>query len=395
MAAESTVTQASLPPVDLPFSCMTNVSRRDHHQKRFSGRARKQVSISSYSKKERERQENVLYSVLLKWKALHSMIVQVSDIEMAMTIEGQTDGKIELICTFSHPVSTHHDSALCCPTTPAHHSIIPEVCHVDVACRIDPHSTRMRQLRQILPLASFTSHDNPFFGALHPFHHTMIPFFRHVDSVFSIHTDEGGGRWVDSGQHLVHFHQRRRCHSSLLGDSVSLHPSRRQWHRVIPRHPSPIPNKRCCRWSSLHFGCPFDEASVSLAGYLSRRWRDCRSLCRRSHLSADPTDLVHFLLHCHRPALCHSSHLASILRCGDCRSQQRSPCPRHPRRDPKGWRVGFSHPLVRVLQRQWRLSAPTERWLQRKKESKREWTQYSTKVCPRFKSAISVSKVSV
>ena len=41
MATESTVTQASLPPVDLLFSCMTNVDRRDHHhQKRFSGHAR-------------------------------------------------------------------------------------------------------------------------------------------------------------------------------------------------------------------------------------------------------------------------------------------------------------------------------------------------------------------
>ena len=133
-----------------------------------------------------------LYLVLLKWKALHSMIITVSDIEMTMTIEGQTDGTIELICTFSPAVSTHHDSALCCPTTPAHHSMIPVVCHVDVACRIDPHSVRMRQLRQILPLASSTSHDNPFFGALHPFHHTMIVAVRDVDSVFSIHTDVEG-----------------------------------------------------------------------------------------------------------------------------------------------------------------------------------------------------------
>ena len=58
MAAESTVTQASLPPVDLPFSCKTNVSRRDHHQKRFSGRAREYLSISPIQR-ERERQENV------------------------------------------------------------------------------------------------------------------------------------------------------------------------------------------------------------------------------------------------------------------------------------------------------------------------------------------------
>ena len=133
-----------------------------------------------------------LYLVLLKRKSLHSMIVEVSDIEMTMTIEGQTSGIIELICSFSLPVSTHHDSALWCPTTPAHHSIIPRVCHVDVACRIDPHSARMPQLRQILPLTSSTGHDSPFFGVLHPLHHAMIPPVRHVDSVFSIHTDEGG-----------------------------------------------------------------------------------------------------------------------------------------------------------------------------------------------------------
>ena len=120
------------------------------------------------------------------------MIEQVSDIEMAMTIEGQTDGTFELICSFSTPVSTHHDSALCRPTTPAHHSMIPPVCHVDVACRIDTHSARIRQLRQIVPLTSSTRHNSSFFGALHPFHHTLIPVVWHVDSVFSIHADVGG-----------------------------------------------------------------------------------------------------------------------------------------------------------------------------------------------------------
>ena len=111
---------------------------------------------------------------------------------MAMTIEAQTGGTIELICSFALAASTNHDSALCCPTAPAHHSIIPAVCHVDVACRIDSNSVRVRQLRQILPLASSTDHNNPFFGALHPFHHTMIPVVRHVDSVFFIHKDVDG-----------------------------------------------------------------------------------------------------------------------------------------------------------------------------------------------------------
>ena len=166
-----------------------------------------------------------------------------------------------------------------------------------------------------------------------------------------------------------HFHQPRRCHSSLLGDSVSLHASRRQWHRVIPRHPSSIPMTidvvddrfstlgALSTWPACYSTVPPESQmmrlSVSLSKITSVGWFNWSG---------------RFLVRCHRPALCHSSHLASIPRCGDSRSQQRSPCPRHPRRDRKGWRVGLSHPLRRFLQRQWRRSAPTERWLQRKKE---------------------------
>ena len=109
---------------------------------------------------------------------------------MTMTIEGQIDGIIELIYSFSLPIFTHHDSALFRTTTPAHYSLIPRVCHIDVACCIDQDSLRRRQLRQIAPATSSTRHDNPFFGVFHPFHHTMILPVRHVDSVFSIHTDE-------------------------------------------------------------------------------------------------------------------------------------------------------------------------------------------------------------
>jgi hypothetical protein len=71
------------------------------------------------------------------------MIPAVSDIEMTMTIEGQTRGTIELICSVPSSVSAHHDSALFCLTTPAHHSMIPILCNIDVACRIDKHPARI------------------------------------------------------------------------------------------------------------------------------------------------------------------------------------------------------------------------------------------------------------
>ena len=153
-------------PVDLPYSCKAFLLRTIH--------------------------ENVLYSFIFKWKSLHSIIVEVSDIEMAMTIEGQTSGIMELICSCSRPVSTHHDSARWHLTTPAHHSLISRVCHVDFACRIDLHSVRRRQLRQTRPLTSSIRYNNSFFGALHPLHHAMIFGVWHVDSVFSIYTDVDG-----------------------------------------------------------------------------------------------------------------------------------------------------------------------------------------------------------
>ena len=65
---------------------------------------------------------------------------------------------------------------------------------------------------------------------------------------------------------------------------------------------------------------PFRRGQRVTRRFPDRRWWDCRSLCRRSHLSDDPTDQVDFLVRCHRPALCHSSHLASIPRCGDYRA---------------------------------------------------------------------------
>ena len=85
-------------------------------------------------------EKEALYSVLLDRKALHSMIPVVSDIEIALSIEGQTSGTLELIGSFSPPVSTDHHSALCGPARPAHHAMIPAVCHIDGACRIDQHS---------------------------------------------------------------------------------------------------------------------------------------------------------------------------------------------------------------------------------------------------------------
>ena len=184
-ALSSLLLRLSMSPVDLPYSRKANCCPPRPPPETVSGRARLDKYFS-YS--ERDRQKHVPYSVLFKRKAFHSVIVPVSDIEMAMTIEGQTSGTTELIGS----VSTYHDSALRCSTTPAHHSIIVPVCHIHITCCIDPHSTRTPQLRQIVPFASSTGHDNTFFGALRPFHHTMILVVRHEDSVFFIHTDVVG-----------------------------------------------------------------------------------------------------------------------------------------------------------------------------------------------------------
>ena len=55
------------------------------------------------------------------------MLVLVSDMEIAIPVEGQTVGMIELICSASHSISTQHNSALCRPAMPTHHSTIRRV----------------------------------------------------------------------------------------------------------------------------------------------------------------------------------------------------------------------------------------------------------------------------
>ena len=82
-------------------------ARHDHQQKSGFLVARAQSLISDWTS-----EKEALYSVLLDRKALHSMIVPVSDIEIALPIEGQTSGTRDLICSFSPSISTHHDSAL-------------------------------------------------------------------------------------------------------------------------------------------------------------------------------------------------------------------------------------------------------------------------------------------
>ena len=173
----------------------------------------------------------------------------------------------------------------------------------------------------------------------------MIPVVRHVDSVFSIDTDvEGIIELMQTGTFPVATGHHGATGLSP-GDSVSLHASRCQWRRELPRRPWPIPSKRCCRGSFLRFLCHFHATTGSLVDSLDRRWWDCRSLCRRAHLSGNSTDLVDFLLRYHQPALCHWCHPVSIPWCGDSPSQRRSPCPPHRHGDLEASGVGGWPPL--------------------------------------------------
>ncbi len=65
------------------------------------------------------------------------MISVIDYIEIAVSIEWQTDGQIELARLFSYTVSTNNDTSLCGSFDPTHDSIIPEISHIDSAQLID------------------------------------------------------------------------------------------------------------------------------------------------------------------------------------------------------------------------------------------------------------------